>query len=558
MTVLRDYQARLERAVYDAWAAGARNVVMQLPTGGGKSATFAHTLSNYPGASCVLAHRQEIVAQISLALARYGVRHRLIASRGTVRTIIAIHMAELGRSYYEPNARCTVAGVDTLVRMDAADPWFACVGLLVQDEGHHVLRANKWGRVAAMFPNAYGLLPTATPARADGRGLGRHADGIADAMVEGPTLRELIHLGWLTDYRIYAPPSDIDVSDVPLTDGGDFSYPKLRAAVHRSGTLVGDVVQHYGRLARGKLGITFAVDVQAAIEFAAAFRAAGVPAEVITGDTPDALRADIMRRFRRREILQLTNCDLLGEGVDVPAVEVVSLARHTESFPLFAQQCGRALRPMDGKTHATIIDHVGNVARHAVVREDPHAGRLVIDICYREWTLDRRDRRGRSKPTDVIPLRTCLNPVCMAVFERVRRCCPECGWVAVPAARSTPEQVDGDLAELDPRVLAQLQGEIVAINGAAAIPYGAAPEVAGAIKRRHWERQEAQRDLRQAIALWGGWQTLQGRDVGEAQRRFFHTYGVDVGTAQTLGSREAGELRQRVSNDLTRRGIVPV
>ena len=94
-------------------------------------------------------------------------------------------------------------------------------------------------------------------------------------------------------------------------------------------SVVGDVVEHYKRLAMGKLGVTFASDVETATDIASRFRAEGVPAEVVSGKTPDHLRASILRRFKNREILQLVNVDLFGEGFDLPAIEVVSMARPT-------------------------------------------------------------------------------------------------------------------------------------------------------------------------------------------------------------------------------------
>ena len=155
-----------------------------------------------------------------------------------------------------------------------------------------------------------------------------------------------------------------------------------------------------------------------------------------------------MNRFRNREILQLVNVDLLGEGVDVPAIEVVSMARPTQSYGLYSQQFGRALRPMEGKTHAIIIDDVNNVLRHGL----PDAPRT--------WSLDRREKRSRGAIDDAIPLRTCLNGACLAVYPRTNRTCPNCGFFSPPTIRSAPEFVDGDLLELDPEALARLRGEI--------------------------------------------------------------------------------------------------
>lgn len=531
MTVqLRPYQAQLKRDVYAAWQGGARNVLAVAATGSGKTVLFSDIMHEYPAASVAIAHRQELVGQISLALARNGVCHRIIGAASTARACVNVHLRETGRNYVDPNARRAVAGVDTLVRMDAAvDSWFASVGLWVQDETHHLLAANKWGTAAAMFPNAYGLGVTATPERADGRGLGRHADGLFDVMVEAPGMRDLIRAGYLTDYRIFAPPSDLDLSGVGTSANGDYSPDPLRKAVHKS-HILGDVVQHYLRIAAGKRGITFAVDVEAATEQAAAFRAAGVPAEVVSAKTPDAVRAAIIHKLAAGELLQLVNVDLFGEGFDLPAIEVVSMARPTQSFPLYSQQFGRSLRLMDGKPHALIIDHVGNVHRHGL----PDAPR--------EWSLDRRERRSRAGPSDVVPVRTC--PACTGTYDRIiGMTCPYCGEVAQPAGRSAPEQVDGDLFELDAEALARMRGEVDQPPA-----FHPDPLVARSIVARHREKAEAQQALRQAMAEWAGRysQATDEATVRELQRRFWCTYGVDVLSAQALGQADADALRARI------------
>src|SRR5208337_2160957 len=335
--LLRDYQRTAEQAIYSSWQKGSKNILVQLHTGSGKTVLFTKILADHEGMSIAIAHRNELVSQISLTLAQRGVKHKIIAQAATVRAIVALHLSETGKCYFDPHARCAVAGVDTLIKRQ--ETWFKKVSLVVQDESHHVLRDNKWGKAAALFPNAKGIYLTATPVRADGRGLGRLADGIKDDLIVGPSMRQLIENGYLCDYIIFNHESDVDLSEVPISAGGDFSPPKLRTAVHKS-HITGDVVTHYLRHAEGKLGITFAVDIEAATGIAAEFRGLGVPAEVISSKTPDILRHQIMKRFRRREILQLVNVDLLGEGVDVPAIEVITMARPTQSYGLYAQQFG--------------------------------------------------------------------------------------------------------------------------------------------------------------------------------------------------------------------------
>src|SRR5688572_861119 len=114
---LRPYQAQLKSAIYEAWQQH-RHVLAVSPTGSGKTVLFSDILSEYPGASAAIAHRQELVSQMSLTLARNGVRHGVVAPKSVARNIVSIHMAELGMSFYDPNARCRVAGIDTLIKMD--------------------------------------------------------------------------------------------------------------------------------------------------------------------------------------------------------------------------------------------------------------------------------------------------------------------------------------------------------------------------------------------------------------------------------------------------------
>lgn len=565
---LRLFQAALELEIYQAWNNGAVNVMPVAATGSGKTVIISKVLYDEPGYSAAVAHRQELVSQISIALARNGVRHRILgAKKGSnlIRVISALQVAELGYSFFDPNAKTGVGGVDTVIRMDPTDPIFQQARLLVQDEAHHVLKANKWGIAAGMFPNARGLFPTATPLRADGKGLGRHADGLVDAMVLAPSMRDIINMGYLTDYRIFAPPSDLDLSQVATSQAtGDFNADQLRKAVHKS-HITGDVVAHYLKLAPGKLGVTFAVDVEAATEIAAAFRAAGVPAEVVSAKTPDHLRAQILRRFKAREILQLINVDLFGEGFDLPAIEVVSFARPTESFALYCQQFGRALRLMLSKEAAAVHAHLTDEGRRAAIAASEKPVAIIIDHvnnvlrhglpdARREWSLDRRDRRS-GKKSDAIPMRVCLNADCVQPYERVFKCCPYCGHYPPPPTRSAPEFVDGDLLELDAETLAALRGDIAKIDGDAVIPWGASPEVAGAVRKRHWERQQGQAALRNVIAWWAGLESAQGRGESESYRRFYFKFGVDVANAQTLGAREAAELAERVAVELAKYGI---
>lgn len=540
---LRNYQSIWESDIYSAWQQ-YQNVLGVMPTGGGKTPVIANILNNHDGYSWGIAHRQELIGHLSTKLALCGLRHKLIAPREVINSIIKLHIETTGGNFYDPSARCTVASVDTLkARRDTLQYSLNNASLWVIDEGHHCIRKNKWGQMVELMPNAKGLGVTATPLRADGYGLGRHADGVFDTIVEGPNPRDLINMGYLSDYRIFAPPSDLDLTGVPVGQSGEFSHKKLVQRIHKS-HIVGDIVSHYLRIAPGKLGMTFATDIETAREITTQFRQAGVPAEIVTGTTPNNIRTEIMRRFTQRKILQIVNVDLYGEGVDVPELEVISMGRPTESFGLYRQQFGRVLRYAASKI-AIIIDHVNNVKRHGL----PDA--------YRIWSLNRRERHTSKKPAG-IPTHTCLNPVCNAVYEAIYKVCPYCGHIHEPAERSRPEYVDGDLTELDAGTLAAMRGEIDRIDAPAdilrtrMIHTGAQQAAIVGATKNHIARQVTQKALRESMAWWAGHCENKGRSLSECYRLFYFTFGVDAMTAQTLGRKKAEELTIAINTELDR------
>lgn len=535
---LRPYQDKIQSGVFEAWQSGNRNVLAVAPTGAGKTAIMSSVVRNIPEPSVSIAHRQELVSQISVALARNEIYHRIIAADPVIKFCISRHVEEFGKNFHHDKAPVATAGVQTIIRRgDSLSQWCNSLKMWNIDEAHHVTPENSWGKAVDMFPNAFGLGFTASPLRADRKPLGRDLGGVFDHMVLGPSMRELIEMGYLSDYRLIAPTMSIDRSEIPVSEvTGDLNQSALRKAAHKS-QIVGDIVENYLKFAPGKRGIAFVVDIEQAKETAERFNAAGVKAMAVSSKTPDNIRQDAIRRFSRGDLTVLVNVDLFGEGFDVPAVEVVMMGRPTESFGLYLQQFGRALRMFEGKTHGIIIDHVGNWKRHGL----PDAKRL--------WSLQtdlRGTPRGRRDP-DVMPLRRCSS--CFNAHEAITNTCPYCGHVEVPDARSGPEFVDGDLIEIDPAVLAKMRGDVEAVEqGRALIPTNITdPVVIRAIENNFKRRQSAQGELKDVINMWAGIQTqVHDRSESNAYRLFYHTYGMDVLTAQAMKTADMMKLTEEI------------
>ena len=558
--MLRDYQRKFIDDIEKEWAT-SQNVIGALPTGAGKTYTFSTIVKKETTPTVVIAHRNELVGQMSLSLASLGVYHRIIASDKAILEITKAHREQLGKVHFDPTAQVIVASVDTLLRR--RNPrLFEKVGLWIIDEAHHVLRENKWGEAVSMFPNARGLGVTATPCRADGKGLGRHADGVFDALVVGPTGDELIDLGYLSPYIIANPKvDDLDLSEVETGATGDLKRNQLTVATKKSKKLIGSVVDEYQKFAKNKLGITFAVDIESAKETSERFNDAGIPSSFVSANTPFLERTRTFQKFRQGQIRELVNVDLFGEGVDVPGVDVVTMARRTESFSLYSQQLGRGLRPVyaDGydlstvegrkaaiangpKPYAMIIDHVGNVLRH------------LLPTSTQFWTLDAREKKASGVAmNDEDKLKTCTNTLCLRPYRAILTKCPHCGEApkASERKRGKPEEVDGDLELLDLNLIRELQAESSRLMSPLQTPNNLPqPAVLSALKK-HSERMRVQEDLRACISQWAGYRRHEGLEVSQCQKLFYLRFKVDVLTAQTLGKNDSLELKQKVENDFT-------
>lgn len=519
---LRDYQIDVVNKIYNSWQAGNRNVCLQLVTGGGKTHIFSKIIADHKAnrQNCAaIAHRNELVSQMSCALATWGVQHRVIASNTTISQIIHKHREKFGKSFVNPSERTAVIGVDTFVsRIDSLRSWAEQIDLWVQDECHHLLVNNKWGKAINAFKNARGLGVTATPCRADGQGLGRWADGFMDDIVFGPSMRELISRGYLCDYEIVCPKSDLNVENSPLSANGDWSNQTLRKAAKKS-RIVGDVVSNYIKYANGRKAIVFATDVETADEIAADFNASNIKAASLNGKSISSYREQSIRRFESGDLQVLVNVDLFDEGLNIEVCDVVIMARPTASLGKYLQAIGRSLRPLPGKT-ALIIDHVSNVIRHGLPDMD------------REWSLNRRERRAKqTRDPDEIELTVCKH--CLKPYEKFRTICPYCGFekpLPEPQARSI-EMVDGDLVLLTREMLERLRrGTVLEAPGdvAARVNRVAGPIAAKGVANRQMEKIAAQAELKEAIAQWAAIERLQGFNDREIYRKFYLTTGSDV------------------------------
>jgi DNA repair protein RadD len=419
MTDLRPYQrdviAEIERATGQA-----RRVIAVAPTGAGKTIVAASIIKDVVGKGqrvLVLAHAREIIKQTSLKLSAYDIDHGIIQAG-----LVA-----------DPHQHVQVASIQTLwsrgMRRNTMS--MPAANLLIIDECHHC-PAETYRKIIAEYPNAILLGLTATPCRGDGRGLG----GIFETIVECPQVAELIEQHYLVRTRVFAPVNP-NLRGVE-TRHGDYVEAQLAERMDRA-DLVGDIVSHWHKHGERRKTVCFAVNVAHSLHIRDEFIKSGVRAEHVDGSTPKPERDAALARLGSGATELVTNCQVLGEGWDLPEVACCILARPTKKMGLYRQMIGRVLRPAPDKADAIVLDHSGAVYKHGFV-EDPV-----------EWTLD-PERRAIS-PTHAARLaagyssRLLECSQCGSMRVAGERC-PHCGFLPQRPPRALVF-ADGDLGLVD-------------------------------------------------------------------------------------------------------------
>jgi DNA repair protein RadD len=259
---LRGYQQDCIMRIRDALRR-CRRVLLQSPTGSGKTIMFvwlAMAIAAHGARVLILGHRQEIVDQVSAALTAFSVEHGIIAA-----------------GHAETAAPVQIASVMTLVRR--LDHYRDTIDLVVVDEAHHSAAAT-WQRVLATYPNALILGVSATPERLDGKPL----NDLYRELVIGPTVTELVRLGFLSPAVTFAPPVSLDLSGIRKRAGDyELDAPASRMS---SAVLIGNAVEHYRQLSPQLPGLAYGVSIAHSKMVAEAFSGAGYAAVHVDGETP--------------------------------------------------------------------------------------------------------------------------------------------------------------------------------------------------------------------------------------------------------------------------------
>ncbi len=409
--ILRDYQNKLISDLRSEFAKGKKKLLAVSPVGSGKTVLFSYMAKAAASNELnvlILAHREELLFQISETLDMFDCKHGMImpgASVNNERVQVGSVMTVLNR-------------LEKITRPD----------LIIIDEAHHVSVGNSWQKILSHYNDVKVVGVTASPIRLDSKPLG----DVFESMVIGPSVSELMRTGSLCDYKAFAPQL-ADASHIKKSMG-DYIKKDISELMDKP-TITGSAVDEWFKIAKDKRTVVFCASVKHAENVAEEYKSRGIPAASIDGKMDKEKRRKIIADFRSGDILVLTNYSIVSEGFNIPSLECVQVLRPTASLSLAIQIWGRGLRTQDGKKYAILIDHVGMLLRHGLPDSD-----------Y-EWSLSSVAKKKKSIKTSEGSVKICS--VCFAANESFNSICSNCLSAFEIKQRTGPEQVDGDLQEID-------------------------------------------------------------------------------------------------------------
>lgn len=400
MFKLRYYQQETIDKIYQSMKHGHKRIIVQQPPRTGKTvimAEIARRITIKGNRVMFIIHRKEVLAQAKATFQQQEVNMKLT----------------------------TMGMVQSLTRHTKA---LTTPQLIFVDEAHHAL-AKSYRKILDAFPNAYVLYFTATPIRTGHDQL----DQVADDIIVGQSIKWLTNHHFLAPFRYYGL-GDIDRSKL-RKQNGDYSSSSMDEALNHQ--IYGHIVQQYQRLANGKQAVVYCHSIESAKKVTQQFHEAGITAAEIDGDTDQTVRDKLVQKFRDQQLTILANVNLFTEGVDLPNVDCVIMARPTSSLALYLQFSMRCLNPRKGKT-AIIIDHVDNFLNFGLPDNDHDWQSAIVT----------KDKRKTSNSDNGPALAQCN--YCFGTFYRKDihdGCCPLCGH-ALEKENKDYKIVNVDLQEI--------------------------------------------------------------------------------------------------------------
>ena len=139
MTTLRDYQQEIVVRVQKEWESH-RSVMVQMPTGTGKTHVLASIVAGFSGKVLIVAHRVELVEQIRSTVEVFSSLVGVQTGNQKTQHAASLHKSEFinhkSQIRHHPSS-ITVSSIQTISRRIASLDFVP--DLVIIDEAHHAL-----------------------------------------------------------------------------------------------------------------------------------------------------------------------------------------------------------------------------------------------------------------------------------------------------------------------------------------------------------------------------------------------------------------------------------
>jgi ribonuclease E len=373
-------------------------------TGAGKTvAALGFVEASRTGGVLILTHRRNLVDQFNGELRDRGYKKRITPPL----------LAGEDRA----NGPVTVETYQWFVRN--AGNISSAYSIVICDEAHTALGEKTSAAIRAWTgPVFIGMTAT-------GALIARHVTDLFPTQTSRFDLAQAARRGVIAPLRcVRIPPGPgvRTIAKVPLRRGEvdtEFDQEMLAELLDQTPFNVA-VANLYKVRFNGVPGVVYAAGVRHAYNLAEAFRAEGLKAQAVSGETPKRELASILARYERGDIDVLINAQLLAEGWNSPRATVCIHLAPTASKRIYQQRVGRVTRRHPGKEAGLVVDFVHPATKH----DDPvvtlHS--LLDRDVYRGGAIvvgPVRRGRGRRVRVERRVLPVCAEPERRAeVFER--------------------------------------------------------------------------------------------------------------------------------------------
>jgi superfamily II DNA or RNA helicase len=326
----------------------ARRFWFEHATGAGKTvAAVGFIEATKTGGVLILTHRRNLVDQFIGEISDRGYKERL--------------RPPLLDGRDDPDGAITVETYQWFVRnhKKVSDAY----AIVICDEAHTAL-GEKTSACIRAWDGPVFIGMTATGAL-----IARHVADLFPTQTSRFDLAQAARRGVISPLRclrIPPGPGVRTIAKVPLRKGEvdqDFDQEELAALLDQEPFNVA-IADLYRSRFRNVPGVLYTAGVQHAKNVAKAFRAAGINAQAVSGETPKRELAEILAGFERGEVDVLCNAMLLAEGWNSPRATICMHLAPTASRRIYQQRVGRVTRRAPGKEAGLVIDFVHPATTH--------------------------------------------------------------------------------------------------------------------------------------------------------------------------------------------------